>query len=92
MGHVGLTPQAISVLGGFRAQGRTAAKALQIIDDALALQEAGGELYMCTILNSYLNSALCLSFICKGAFAIVIECVPAVVAEGHLCKIAYSLP
>lgn len=41
MGHVGLTPQGISVLGGFRAQGRTAAKARQIVDDALALQEAG---------------------------------------------------
>lgn len=41
MGHVGLTPQGISVLGGFRAQGRTAAKARQIVDDALSLQEAG---------------------------------------------------
>ncbi|CAB1115813.1 unnamed protein product [Ectocarpus sp. CCAP 1310/34] len=41
MGHVGLTPQAISVLGGFRAQGRTAVKARQIVDDALAVQEAG---------------------------------------------------
>ena len=41
IGHVGLTPQTISVLGGFRAQGRTATKALRILDDALALQEAG---------------------------------------------------
>jgi 3-methyl-2-oxobutanoate hydroxymethyltransferase len=41
MGHVGLTPQGISVLGGFRAQGRTAIKARSIIDDALALQQAG---------------------------------------------------
>jgi len=41
MGHIGLTPQKLSVLGGFRAQGRTAAKARKILDDALALQEAG---------------------------------------------------
>jgi 3-methyl-2-oxobutanoate hydroxymethyltransferase len=41
MGHVGLTPQAISVIGGFRAQGRTAIKARQVLDDALALQDAG---------------------------------------------------
>jgi 3-methyl-2-oxobutanoate hydroxymethyltransferase len=41
MGHVGLTPQGISVLGGFRAQGRTAVKARAIVDDALLLQEAG---------------------------------------------------
>lgn len=41
MGHVGLRPQHISVLGGFRAQGRTASQAEQIIEDALAVQEAG---------------------------------------------------
>jgi len=41
MGHVGLTPQAISVIGGFRAQGRTAARAREIVDDALRLQDAG---------------------------------------------------
>ena len=57
MGHIGLTPQGISVLGGFRAQGRTAIKARSIIDDALALQDA-------------------------GAFALVIECVPSIVAKA----------
>ncbi|GMI21534.1 hypothetical protein TeGR_g6552 [Tetraparma gracilis] len=57
MGHVGLTPQAISVIGGFRAQGRTAVKARQVLDDALELQEA-------------------------GAFAVVLECVPAPVAKA----------
>jgi 3-methyl-2-oxobutanoate hydroxymethyltransferase len=41
MGHVGLTPQTATVLGGFRAQGRTADRAQQLIDDALALQSAG---------------------------------------------------
>jgi len=57
MGHIGLTPQGISVLGGFRAQGRTAVKARSILDDALALQDA-------------------------GAFGIVIECVPSIVAKA----------
>ncbi|GLD98078.1 hypothetical protein PINS_up006775 [Pythium insidiosum] len=41
MGHVGLRPQHISVLGGFRAQGRTATQAEQIIEDALAVEAAG---------------------------------------------------
>lgn len=41
MGHVGLTPQGVSVLGGFRAQGRTAVKAMGIVEDAMALQDAG---------------------------------------------------
>ena len=57
MGHVGLTPQGVSVLGGFRAQGRTAVKAKKILDDAMALQKA-------------------------GAFSIVIECVPEIVARA----------
>jgi 3-methyl-2-oxobutanoate hydroxymethyltransferase len=41
MGHVGLTPQTATALGGYRAQGRTAERALQVVRDALALQEAG---------------------------------------------------
>jgi 3-methyl-2-oxobutanoate hydroxymethyltransferase len=41
MGHIGLTPQSATKLGGFRAQGRTATAALRLYDDALALQEAG---------------------------------------------------
>jgi 3-methyl-2-oxobutanoate hydroxymethyltransferase len=41
MGHVGLTPQAINTLGGFKAQGRTKAEWQPIIDDALAVAEAG---------------------------------------------------
>jgi 3-methyl-2-oxobutanoate hydroxymethyltransferase len=41
MGHVGLTPQTATALGGYRAQGRTAERALQVIRDAVALQEAG---------------------------------------------------
>jgi 3-methyl-2-oxobutanoate hydroxymethyltransferase len=54
--HIGLTPQSATVLGGFRAQGRTAARALRLIDDARALEAA-------------------------GASALVLEAVPAVVAE-----------
>jgi 3-methyl-2-oxobutanoate hydroxymethyltransferase len=41
MGHVGLTPQTATSLGGYRAQGRTAERAKDVLDDALALQEAG---------------------------------------------------
>ena len=41
MGHVGLTPQTATALGGYRAQGRTAERALDVARDALALQEAG---------------------------------------------------
>jgi len=57
LGHVGLTPQAISVLGGFRAQGRTADRARLLLDEALRLQDA-------------------------GAFAVVLECIPANVATA----------
>jgi 3-methyl-2-oxobutanoate hydroxymethyltransferase len=41
MGHLGLTPQSVSALGGFRVQGRGALQARKIIDDARALEEAG---------------------------------------------------
>ncbi|MFT4211337.1 MAG: 3-methyl-2-oxobutanoate hydroxymethyltransferase [Microbacterium sp.] len=57
VGHVGLTPQTATALGGLRAQGRTADGALRVAHDAVAVAEA-------------------------GAFALVIEAVPAaVVAE-----------
>jgi 3-methyl-2-oxobutanoate hydroxymethyltransferase len=57
MGHLGLTPQSATALGGFRAQGRTADAALQLVDDAIAVQAA-------------------------GAFALVLECVPAEIAAA----------
>jgi 3-methyl-2-oxobutanoate hydroxymethyltransferase len=41
MGHVGLTPQTATALGGYRSQGRTAERALEVTRDALALQDAG---------------------------------------------------
>jgi 3-methyl-2-oxobutanoate hydroxymethyltransferase len=41
MGHVGLTPQTATALGGYRAQGRTAAKAIEVAHDAVALEAEG---------------------------------------------------
>jgi 3-methyl-2-oxobutanoate hydroxymethyltransferase len=41
MGHIGLTPQTISMLGGFKVQGKDAKAAQKIIDDAVILEEAG---------------------------------------------------
>jgi 3-methyl-2-oxobutanoate hydroxymethyltransferase len=41
MGHIGLTPQSAIMLGGFRAQGRTAAKAAALLQDARTLEQAG---------------------------------------------------
>ena len=53
--HIGLTPQSVNAFGGFKVQGKTEEGAQQMIDDALAIQEA-------------------------GAFAVVLECVPAKLA------------
>ncbi len=41
MGHVGLTPQSVHSMGGYRVQGRTTEEAERIIEDALAVEEAG---------------------------------------------------
>jgi 3-methyl-2-oxobutanoate hydroxymethyltransferase len=56
MGHLGLTPQSATMLGGFKAQGRTADKAIRLVADARALEAA-------------------------GCFSIVLEAVPAPVAD-----------
>ena len=56
MGHLGLTPQSVHQLGGFRAQGKTAVAAKRLLEDALLLEEA-------------------------GCFSIVLESVPARLAE-----------
>lgn len=56
MGHLGLTPQSVNQLGGYRVQGRDDASAEQLRADARALADA-------------------------GAFAVVLECVPAALAE-----------
>lgn len=41
MGHIGLTPQSASKLGGFRVQGKSAAEAKRLLDEAMALEAAG---------------------------------------------------
>jgi 3-methyl-2-oxobutanoate hydroxymethyltransferase len=56
MGHIGLTPQSVSKLGGYSVQGKTAATAQRLFDDALMLEAA-------------------------GCYALVLEAVPAAVAE-----------
>ncbi|MCR5201954.1 MAG: 3-methyl-2-oxobutanoate hydroxymethyltransferase [Lachnospiraceae bacterium] len=50
--HIGLTPQAINAMGGYKVQGKSSEAAKKLVEDALAVQEA-------------------------GAFAVVLECVPA---------------
>jgi 3-methyl-2-oxobutanoate hydroxymethyltransferase len=41
MGHIGLTPQSVNVFGGFKVQGKEEKRARELVEDALALQEAG---------------------------------------------------
>jgi 3-methyl-2-oxobutanoate hydroxymethyltransferase len=41
MGHIGLTPQTATALGGYKAQGKTAASAIRLLEEALALQSVG---------------------------------------------------
>jgi 3-methyl-2-oxobutanoate hydroxymethyltransferase len=48
VGHVGLTPQSVNALGGFKVQGRGEAAAQQLMQDALAVQEAGA---FCVVLE-----------------------------------------
>ena len=56
LGHIGLTPQSIKEMGGYKVQGKTSEQARQLMDDAMAVEQA-------------------------GAFAIVLECVPAELGE-----------
>ena len=55
VGHIGLTPQSVNQMGGFKVQGKDVAAAQKLLDDAKALEAA-------------------------GAFAVVLECVPAALA------------
>ena len=41
MGHIGLTPQSVNQLGGYRVQGKTSKKAVELLEDARVLEEAG---------------------------------------------------
>ncbi|MEW1962984.1 3-methyl-2-oxobutanoate hydroxymethyltransferase [Microbacterium sp. NPDC077644] len=58
VGHVGLTPQTATSLGGYRAQGRTAAAARQLIEDAVALQDAGCSMLVVEAVPSDVTAAL----------------------------------
>ena len=58
MGHVGLTPQTATALGGYRSQGRTAERALNVVHDALALQDAGCFALVFEAIPSALTEAL----------------------------------
>ncbi|KJL48393.1 3-methyl-2-oxobutanoate hydroxymethyltransferase [Microbacterium hydrocarbonoxydans] len=58
VGHVGLTPQTATALGGYRAQGRTAEAAQAVIDDALALQAAGVSMLVVEAVPSEVTAAL----------------------------------
>ncbi|MCK8467464.1 3-methyl-2-oxobutanoate hydroxymethyltransferase [Microbacterium sp. KSW4-16] len=58
VGHVGLTPQTATALGGYHAQGRTAEAALAVIDDALALQDAGCAMLVIEAVPSEVTAAL----------------------------------
>lgn len=46
IGHIGLTPQSSGALGGHKAQGRTAGDAAMVVEDALAVQEAGAQMLL----------------------------------------------
>jgi 3-methyl-2-oxobutanoate hydroxymethyltransferase len=55
IGHLGLTPQSVAMLGGFRLQGKSAVAAKKIVDNAKALEEAGA----CMILLELVPDRLC---------------------------------
>jgi 3-methyl-2-oxobutanoate hydroxymethyltransferase len=58
MGHIGLTPQAINQLGGFRVQGRSHESARKLIADALAVQEAGAFAVVLELVPAELSRAI----------------------------------
>lgn len=65
LGHIGLTPQSIKEMGGYKVQGKTSEQARQLMDDAMAVEQA-------------------------GAFALVLECVPAEL--GEMISKSLSIP
>lgn len=58
MGHIGLTPQAVNQLGGFRVQGRSKESARKLIADALAVQEAGAFAVVLELVPAELSAAI----------------------------------
>jgi 3-methyl-2-oxobutanoate hydroxymethyltransferase len=71
MGHVGVTPMRITQLGGFVAQGKTAVRAKEIVDDAMAMYDAGCFSILCEVTTSevceYLTEKLPIPVISLGA-------------------------
>jgi 3-methyl-2-oxobutanoate hydroxymethyltransferase len=65
MGHIGLTPQSVHQLGGYKVQGKDHPSAMRLLEDAKILEEA-------------------------GAFSIVLECVPAQLAEKITASLSMS--
>lgn len=57
-GHIGLTPQAVHVFGGFKVQGRNSEQAQKIIDDAVALEKSGIQLLVLECVPSALAKAI----------------------------------
>jgi 3-methyl-2-oxobutanoate hydroxymethyltransferase len=70
-GHIGITPMRMPQLGGFRAQGKTADRAKELIDDALAMVDAGCFSIMCEVTTvevcEYLTETLSVPVISLGA-------------------------
>jgi 3-methyl-2-oxobutanoate hydroxymethyltransferase len=58
MGHLGLTPQSVSALGGYRVQGRAAKQAKKIMDDSKALEEAGAFAILYEMIPSRLSKMI----------------------------------
>jgi len=71
MGHIGLTPQSSSQLGGFKAQGRTLDSAKAQVDDALAVQEAGAAMILLEAIppevSGYIRDLLTIPVLSIGA-------------------------
>jgi 3-methyl-2-oxobutanoate hydroxymethyltransferase len=71
MGHIGLTPQSSSQLGGFKAQGRSLDSAKAQVDDALAVQEAGAGLILLEAIppevSGYIRDTLTIPVLSIGA-------------------------
>ncbi|MBM3706893.1 MAG: 3-methyl-2-oxobutanoate hydroxymethyltransferase [Actinobacteria bacterium] len=58
IGHIGLTPQSSGVLGGFKAQGRTAESAEEVIKDAIAVEKAGAKILLVEAIPPELAGAI----------------------------------
>ena len=71
MGHIGLTPQSSSQLGGFKAQGRTLNSAKAQVEDALAVQEAGAAMILLEAIppevSGYIRDLLTIPVLSIGA-------------------------